>query len=147
MGATEQQIPYHPVFRWDGKYAANVLFGLLEMNKTVDNYIPDQDDDEESINTFASWLSANYVCDDCGKPLRLVKSKYGKFFMSCSGYPKCKHSEIVTDEILDEYLYRNSETGQKCPKCHYTLESKIGPRGIYVSCTGLTRHNYRLDQI
>ena len=147
VGATEQQIPYHPVFRWEGKYAANVLFGLLEMNKTVDNYIPDQDDDEESINTFASWLSANYVCDDCGKPLRLVKSKYGKFFMSCSGYPKCKHSEIVTDEILDEYLYRNSETGQKCPKCHYTLESKIGPRGIYVSCTGLTRHNYRLDQI
>lgn len=147
VGATEQQIPYHPVFRWEGKYAANVLFGLLEMNKTVDNYIPDQDDDEESINTFASWLSAHYVCDDCGKPLRLVKSKYGKFFMSCSGYPKCKHSEIVTDEILAEYLYRNSETGQKCPKCHYTLESKIGPRGIYVSCTGLTRHNYRLDQI
>ena len=124
-----------------------MLFGLLEMNKTVDSYILDQDDDEESINTFASWLPVNYVCDDCGKPLRLVKTRYGKFFMSCSGYPKCKHSELVTDEILDEYLYRNSDTGQKCPKCHYTLESKIGPSGIYVSCTGLTRHNYRLDQI
>ena len=147
VGTSEQQVLYHPIFRWEGKYAANVLFGLLEMNKTVDSYILDQDDDEESINTFASWLPVNYVCDDCGKPLRLVKTRYGKFFMSCSGYPKCKHSELVTDEILDEYLYRNSDTGQKCPKCHYTLESKIGPSGIYVSCTGLTRHNYRLDQI
>lgn len=147
VGGENLQTLYHPVFRWEGKYTANVLFGLLEMNKTVDSYIPDEDDEAESINTFSSWLPVNYVCDDCGKPLRLIKSRNGKFFMSCSGYPRCRHSELVTEEILDEYLYRNCETGQKCPKCHYTLEPIVGPRGIYVACTGLTRHNYRLDQI
>ncbi|WP_303817383.1 AAA domain-containing protein [Selenomonas ruminantium] len=147
VGTTDQMTLYRPVFRWEGAYAASVLFGLLEMNKTVDSYIPDQDENDDNISNFSSWLSFNYVCDECGKPLRLIKSKYGKFFISCSGYPKCRHSELVSEEILDEYLYRNSETGQKCPKCHYTLEPKIGPRGIYVSCTGLTRHNFSLDKI
>ncbi len=147
VGTTDQPTFYRPVFRWEGAYTANVLYGLLEMNKTVDSYIPDQNENLDNIGKFSSWLSFNYICDDCGKPLRLMKSKYGKFFISCSGYPKCRHSELVTEEILDEYLYRNSETGQKCPKCHYTLEPKIGPRGIYVSCTGLTRHNFSLDQI
>jgi DNA topoisomerase I len=33
------------------------------------------------------------TCPECGKPLVIRRSKYGKSFLGCSGYPKCHHIE------------------------------------------------------
>ena len=33
------------------------------------------------------------ICPECGKPLVVRRSKYGKSFLGCSGYPACKHIE------------------------------------------------------
>lgn len=33
------------------------------------------------------------ICPECGKPLVVRRSKYGKSFLGCSGYPKCHHIE------------------------------------------------------
>ena len=30
-------------------------------------------------------------CPDCGKPLVERVSRYGKTFVGCSGYPKCRY--------------------------------------------------------
>lgn len=45
------------------------------------------------------------VCPDCGKPTRRMKSKTGKIFYGCTGYPECK------------FLSWDAPTGTKCPKC------------------------------
>ena len=33
------------------------------------------------------------ICPECGKPLVVRRSKYGKSFLGCTGYPKCHHIE------------------------------------------------------
>lgn len=44
-------------------------------------------------------------CPECGKPLVLRYSKYGKFY-ACSGYPDCTYKKNFVETLA-----------QKCPKC------------------------------
>ena len=44
-------------------------------------------------------------CPDCGKPMRRMRSKTGKIYYGCTGYPECK------------FLSWDVPTGDKCPKC------------------------------
>lgn len=57
----------------------------------------------EFYNTMESTIKANpelkasmttdKVCPECGKPLVVRRSKSGKSFLGCSGYPNCRHIE------------------------------------------------------
>lgn len=44
-------------------------------------------------------------CPSCGKPMRRMRSKNGKIYYGCTGYPDCK------------FLSWDIPTGDKCPKC------------------------------
>jgi DNA topoisomerase-1 len=44
-------------------------------------------------------------CPECGKPMRRMRSKNGKIYFGCTGYPECK------------FLSWDIPTGDKCPKC------------------------------
>ena len=44
-------------------------------------------------------------CPDCGKPMRRMRSKNGKIYYGCTGYPDCK------------FLSWDIPTGDKCPTC------------------------------
>lgn len=44
-------------------------------------------------------------CPECGKPMRKMRSKSGKTYYGCTGYPECK------------FLSWDVPTGDKCPKC------------------------------
>lgn len=44
-------------------------------------------------------------CPECGKPMRRMRSKSGKIYFGCTGYPECK------------FLSWDVPTGDKCPKC------------------------------
>jgi DNA topoisomerase-1 len=44
-------------------------------------------------------------CPECGKPMRRMRSKSGKIYYGCTGYPSCK------------FLSWDIPTGDKCPKC------------------------------
>ena len=52
------------------------------------------------------------VCPDCGKPMRRMRSKTGKIYYGCTGYPTCK------------FLSWDAPTGGKCPKCGKFLIKK-----------------------
>lgn len=45
------------------------------------------------------------VCPDCGKPTRKMRSKTGKVYYSCTGYPQCR------------FMSWDVPTGKKCPVC------------------------------
>ena len=44
-------------------------------------------------------------CPECGKPMRRMRSKSGKIYFGCTGYPDCK------------FLSWDIPTGGKCPQC------------------------------
>ena len=45
------------------------------------------------------------VCPDCRRPMRRMRSKTGKIYYGCTGYPDCK------------FLSWDIPTGDKCPVC------------------------------
>lgn len=51
-------------------------------------------------------------CPECGKPMRRMRSKSGKIYFGCTGYPECK------------FLSWDVATGEKCPKCNTYLVKK-----------------------
>ena len=59
------------------------------------------------------------ICPDCGKEVYPRKSKAGKTFYSCSGYPDCK------------FMSWYPPTGEKCPKCNSFLVT----RGKKIVCS------------
>lgn len=61
-------------------------------------------------------------CPDCGKPMRRMRSKTGKIYFGCTGYPDCK------------FLSWDIPTGDKCPKCGKFLIK----RGNTVKCSEKT---------
>jgi DNA topoisomerase-1 len=52
------------------------------------------------------------ICPECGKPMRRMRSKSGKIYFGCTGYPDCK------------FLSWDIPTGEKCPKCSSFLIRK-----------------------
>ncbi len=44
-------------------------------------------------------------CPDCGRPMRRMRSKNGKIYYGCTGYPECR------------FLSWDIPTGDKCPVC------------------------------
>lgn len=59
------------------------------------------------------------MCPDCGKPMRRMRSKTGKIYYGCTGYPDCK------------FLSWDIPTGDKCPKCGKFLIK----RGNKIKCS------------
>lgn len=45
------------------------------------------------------------VCPVCGKPTKKLRTKTGKFYYGCSGYPAC------------DFRSWDEPTGEKCPRC------------------------------
>ena len=58
-------------------------------------------------------------CPECGRPMRRMRSKNGKIYYGCTGYPACK------------FLSWDVPTGDKCPKCGKYLVRK----GSKIKCS------------
>ena len=61
-------------------------------------------------------------CPTCGKPMRRMRSKNGKIYYGCTGYPDCK------------FLSWDIPTGDMCPKCGKYLIR----RGNEIKCSEKT---------
>lgn len=59
------------------------------------------------------------ICPECGKPAVKLRSKAGKLYYGCSGFPECK------------FMSWDEPTGEKCPKCKSALVK--GRRGVRCS--------------
>lgn len=69
------------------------------------------------------------ICPDCGKAVYPRKSKNGKLFYSCEGYPECK------------FMSWYPPTGEKCPKCG----SYLIKRGKKIICSN-SDCDYKIDE-
>lgn len=63
-------------------------------------------------------------CPECGKPIVAKKSKKGKKFFGCSGYPECT------------FVSWNEPVKEKCPKCNsYMILKYSKTKGNYIQCS------------
>lgn len=139
-----------PCIRFWGTHTAKILYGLLEMSQVMDQAKTVEKDAQGNLITdkLSDYVLAHKKCPVCGKPMQLKKSRNQKYFLSCSGYPSCKHTEFVETEFVEEYFYhKGNKNGMLCPRCGCSLEAKISRYGIYVQCCGGKRHKYGLDEI
>lgn len=78
------------------------------------------------------------LCPNCGKPLAVRMSRYGKF-LACTGYPDCKYTENLHDKIDipcpkdgGEIITRKTKTGRifygckNYPNCDWASWTKPG---------------------
>lgn len=139
-----------PCIRFWGTHTAKILYGLLEMSQVMDQAKTVEKDAQGNLITdkLSDYVLAHKKCPVCGKPMQLKKFRNQKYFLSCSGYPSCKHTEFVETEFVEEYFYhKGNKNGMLCPRCGCSLEAKISRYGIYVQCCGGKRHKYGLDEI
>lgn len=150
IGGRTSAINNRPCIRFWGTHTAKILYGLLEMSHVMDQAKTVEKDAQGNLITdkLSDYVLAHKKCPVCGKPMQLKKSRNQKYFLSCSGYPSCKHTEFVETEFVEEYFYhKGNKNGMLCPRCGCSLEAKISRYGIYVQCCGGKRHKYGLDEI
>lgn len=140
---------YRPIIRFVGRHTATSLYGLLEMSKTVDqcNAVVKDEQGEAVTETFASYVLAHKTCPSCGAPMRMQKSKKGKFFLSCTKYPTCSQTQFINADLVECYFRSKGRFGKHCSQCNCSLEAKDGYYGLYIQCCGLSKHKYKLDEI
>ena len=61
-------------------------------------------------------------CPKCGKNVRRLKSKKGKYFYGCEGYPNC------------DYVSWDIPAGEDCPKCGTGLIVKLYSKSKVILC-------------
>ncbi len=67
-------------------------------------------------------------CDKCGKNLKIIKMKFGKQFIGCSGYPECRNAyPLPTGAFV-------KPTDQLCKHCAHPMVLVIKKRKKYSLC-------------
>ena len=74
----------------------------------------------ECSNTKKIVTKTEGSCPRCGKKMLLKKSKKGRSFYGCEGFPECN------------FMTWNVPTAEKCPECGKTLFTKGGKSGRLV---------------
>jgi DNA topoisomerase-1 len=107
------------------KYTQN----LTKDNEKNENEITPQQDEKTEM-----------ICEKCGQPMVVKKSRFGKF-LACSGYPDCKNTKH-----LDNNFKITNEKGEeiKCPKCQVgTVVRRRSKRGrFFYGCSNYPNCDY-----
>ncbi len=71
------------------------------------------------------------VCDKCGKPMVVKRSRFGKF-LACSGYPSCKNTKKIVQS-----------TEGICPNCGgKIIKKKSGKGRLFYGCENYPNCNF-----
>lgn len=136
---------YRPIFRFEGRRTARAVYTMLDMNRTTDETKLLVNGE---INSLSDFILANKKCVNCGKPMMLKKSHKRKFFLSCTGYPGCESTEVLSDELVNQYLYSpDGKSLKHCNICGSSIDATISRYGLYIRCCGLNKHKFKPDEI
>jgi DNA topoisomerase-1 len=74
------------------------------------------------------------LCDQCGAPMELKRSRKG-LFLGCSKYPDCKGTMSMPKDALPA----PQPTHERCEKCGRPLVLRWGQYGRFLACSGFPR--------
>lgn len=69
-------------------------------------------------------------CPECGRPMLVKTSRFGKKFMACSGYPECK-----TTQPLPEEAKAMPQITHDCEDCGSPMQVKSSRQGYFLGCS------------
>ncbi|MBR5303578.1 MAG: type I DNA topoisomerase [Candidatus Gastranaerophilales bacterium] len=120
-----------------------------KMEASLDDIAEDKQDSIKFLNNF--WkpfsitldaasknmkrvdIESDKTCPNCGKPMVVKLSRYGKQFLACSGYPECK-TALPMEGSAPVEVPADEPTDKKCEKCNGDMVIKTGPYGKYYQC-------------
>ncbi len=128
-------------------------------------------DFEQEVKTATEQLEhvkipdevSDVPCDLCGRMMVVKTGRFGKF-LACPGYPTCKNTKPIIEEVGtpcpacgEKLIFRKSKTGkkyvscsgypnckfmtwnvptgEKCPTCGAHLEFVMGKRSRFIACS------------
>ncbi|CAK7020403.1 type I DNA topoisomerase [Tissierella sp.] len=103
--------------------------GDLPWVKVVENFYKDFDlflkkAEEEIKEIEIQDEISDVICEKCGKNMVIKHGRFGKF-LACPGYPECKNTKAIVDEL-----------NVKCPKCDGNLVKRKSKKGrIFYGCS------------
>ena len=99
-----------------------------------DFYSPFEKTVEDAKNNMGRVvIESDKICPNCGRKMVVKTSRFGKQFLGCSGYPKCKTMMSLEGE-LPKTNSEEEKTDYKCEKCGSETVIKTGPYGKYYQC-------------
>lgn len=108
----------------------DIANGQLKWKNVVSNFYDEfhvllEKAEEEIEKIEIKDEETDVICDKCGKNMVIKHGRYGKF-LACPGYPDCKNTKPIVEEI-----------GVKCPKCSKELIKRKSKRGrVFYGCSG-----------
>ncbi len=118
------------------KVSAGSLTFLDAMNEFYEDFMDTYNKGSAEIQK-APDEETGELCPVCGKPLVIKKSKTGKIFIGCSGFPECHYIKKEAPEFV----------GENCPECGAPLVYKVNKRGEkFVGCSNFPSCHYTRNQ-
>jgi DNA topoisomerase-1 len=120
------------------KMSKNGQFLACSGYPTCKNAMNIKKDDTGKISTTeAQKTDTDIKCDKCGSDMVIKRTRTGKEFLACSGYPKCKNgSDFTRDETGKVVAVEKKSIEENCPECGSPLAYKKGRFGEFVGCSG-----------
>lgn len=120
----------------DGRYGEFIAcsgFPKCRYTRAIEEKKTDDAQKGETGATKPVGEVSKEMCDKCGKPMVMKRSRYGAF-LACSGYPKCKNIKSIVKEI-----------GIDCPDCGGKLIERRSRRGkIFYGCSNYPKCKFGL---
>ena len=103
---------------------------------------------DEIFSTDTSGFAADpkTLCPLCGKPLKRVPGKGGRWFWLCTGRPECSYAAADNKgrpgrpfgpkDSQEKSAPAQTAEGVVCPRCGKALVLRRGPRGSFWGCSG-----------
>ena len=117
----------------------------MPFERAADGKIIPKPKPEIQLPESVAQFIAAAKCDKCSKPM-VLKQSFGRFFLACSGYPKCKSSGKFPPEIAEALKAVTPKrepkaapvlTEHKCDKCGSPMAIVSSGRGLATfACSG-----------
>jgi len=124
--------------------------GKRKWNSVIKSfYTPfNRDLEKAQQNLSRIVIPSDESCPECGKPMVVKTSRYGKF-LACSGYPKCKGKKAIAakieartgDQSTEKVELPQEIIGQLCPVCEKPMVVKSGRYGKFLTCSDYPQCN------
>ncbi|WP_353093863.1 type I DNA topoisomerase [Tissierella praeacuta] len=103
--------------------------GELPWVKVVDRFYKDFESflkkaEEEIKEIEIKDEVSDEICEKCGRNMVIKHGRFGKF-LACPGYPECKNTKAIVDEL-----------NIKCPKCSGNIVKRRSKKGrVFYGCS------------
>ncbi len=102
-----------------------------EFYKPLNASIKIAEDNISKITIEEEVEVSDILCDKCGKNMVIKKGRYGKF-LACPGYPDCKNTKAIVEEL-----------NIACPKCNGKVIVRRTKKGrIFYGCSNYPECNF-----